>query len=529
MTPARRRRRRASVFSPVLVGAVTTAVVTVAVFLAYNANDGLPFVPTRQLGVDLANGANLVPGNEVRSGGFRVGVVQDMTPVTLPGGRVGARLTLKLDGKFGAVPADSRVTVRQKSALGLKYVDLQRGASRRMLADGATLSRGQTRIPVEIDEIFNMFDEPTRRASAENLVGFGDALNGRGADLNATIGRAPELLGRLTTVMANLADPRTDVQGFFRELDDAARVVAPVSRTNARLFTTMADTFGALSRDPGALEATIVKAPATLDAGTRSFRVQRPFLAHTAELSTDVSAAAGELRRALPDVNAALAAATPVQRRMIELNEPLQQALDALERLVRTPETNGSLRGLQTTVGSLNPQLRYLGPYVTVCNDWNLWWTMLAEHMSAPDDTGSSQRALLNASSGEPGSDHIGAAGANEFAHGAGAPPGGSKQHLHANFYGPAVTADGKANCAAGQTGYVFAGNPYRDASVKDDPYRRAVVDRFPTKRPFGPTYKRLDREGKGVGVGRAEVPAGQTFTDAPGGIGIDVPKGGRP
>jgi hypothetical protein len=329
--------------------------------------------------------------------------------------------------------------------------------------------------------------------------------------------------------MANLADPRTDVQGFFRELDDAARVVAPVSRTNARLFTTMADTFGALSRDPAALEATIAKAPPTLDAGTRSFRVQRPFLAHTADLSTDVSAAAGELRRALPDVNAALAAATPVQRRMIELNEPLQQALDALDRLVRTPETNGSLRGLQATVGSLNPQLRYLGPYVTVCNYWNFWWTMLAEHMSAPDDTGSSQRALLNASSGEPGSDHIGAGGANEFAHGTGAPPGGSKQHLHANFYGPAVTADGKADCAAGQTGYVFAGNPYRDASVKDDPYRRAVVDRFPTKRPLGPTYRRLDREGKGVGVGRAEVPAGQTFTDAPGGIGIDVPKGGRP
>jgi virulence factor Mce-like protein len=526
---APRRRRHATVFSPVLVGALTTLVVVGAVYLAYTANSGLPFVPTRQLDVQLENGANLVPGNEVRSGGFRVGVVRDMAPVTLPGGRVGARLTLKLDRAFGAVPADSRVTVRPRSALGLKYVELQRGASKRMLRDGATLPRRQTRIPVEIDEIFNMFDEPTRRASQENLVGFGDALNGRGADLNDTIGQAPELLGRLTTVMANLGDPRTDVQGFIRELDDAARVIAPVSRTNARLFTTMADTFGALSRDPQALEATIAKAPATLDAGTRSFRAQRPFLEHTAALSSDLGAAAGELRRALPDVNVALQAATPVQRRMIELNEPLQQALDALDRLVRAPQTNGSLRGLQATVGTLNPQLRFLGPYITVCNYWNFWWTMLAEHMSAPDDTGSSQRALLNMSGGEPGTDHVGASGANEFAHGEGEPPDGAEQHLHANFYGPAVTADGKADCAAGQTGYVFAGNPYRDATLKDDPYRRAVVDRFPTKRPLGPTFKRLDREGKGVGVGRTEVPAGQTFTDAPGGIGADVPKGGRP
>ena len=54
---------------------MTVLVVVVAVFLAYNANSGLPFVPTTQLKVDLANGANLVPGNEVRSGGFRVGVV----------------------------------------------------------------------------------------------------------------------------------------------------------------------------------------------------------------------------------------------------------------------------------------------------------------------------------------------------------------------------------------------------------------------------------------------------------------------
>ena len=32
--------------SPTLVGAVTVLVVVVAVFLAYQANNGLPFVPT---------------------------------------------------------------------------------------------------------------------------------------------------------------------------------------------------------------------------------------------------------------------------------------------------------------------------------------------------------------------------------------------------------------------------------------------------------------------------------------------------
>jgi virulence factor Mce-like protein len=529
MSAGRRRARASVVASPVLVGAVTTLVVVVAVFLAYNANAGLPFVPTTQLKVDLDNGANLVPGNEVRSGGFRVGVVSAMTPVALPGGKVGAQLTLKLDKKFGAVPADSRVTVRPRSALGLKYVELDRGASRRTLEDGATLPERQTRVPVELDQVLSMFDAPTRRASGDNLVGFGDALDGRGADLNQTIGELPALEDRLTSVMANLSDPRTNIQGFFKELDDAARVVAPVSKTNARLFTTMADTFGAISADRTALQQTIEKAPGTLDVGTRSLRNQRPFLRHTAALSSDLGAAAGELRRALPDVNGALVAATPVQQRLIELNQPLQQALDALDRLVAAPATDGALRGLQATVGTVAPQIRYLGPFVTVCNDWNYFWTLAAEHLSAPDDTGSSQRALLNMGSSAPGTDGVGNGGANEFAHGQGGIPGSARQDLHGTFYGPAVNAKGQADCAAGQTGYVMAGNPYRDKSVSGDPYRRAVVDRFPTAAPLGPHYAQLDRNGRGVGLGPARVPDGETFTDAPGGIGVDVPKGGTP
>ena len=39
--------------SPTLVGAVTVLVVVVAVFLAYQANQGLPFVPTYQLSAQL--------------------------------------------------------------------------------------------------------------------------------------------------------------------------------------------------------------------------------------------------------------------------------------------------------------------------------------------------------------------------------------------------------------------------------------------------------------------------------------------
>ena len=57
-----RRRQQSALANPVLIGAVTVLVILIAVFLAYNANNGLPFVPTRELKVDIASGSDLVPG-----------------------------------------------------------------------------------------------------------------------------------------------------------------------------------------------------------------------------------------------------------------------------------------------------------------------------------------------------------------------------------------------------------------------------------------------------------------------------------
>jgi hypothetical protein len=56
-----------AIASPVLVGAVTVLIVIVGVYLAYNANKGLPFVPTYDLQAELPNGQKLIAGNEIRS------------------------------------------------------------------------------------------------------------------------------------------------------------------------------------------------------------------------------------------------------------------------------------------------------------------------------------------------------------------------------------------------------------------------------------------------------------------------------
>ena len=513
-----RRGSASIVANPVLVGAVTTLVVVVAVFLAYNANNGLPFVPSRTIFVELPDGAEVNKGVEVREGGFRIGVVEDLKPGKLRNGNVGAILQLKLDETAGPFPKDSQILVRPRAPLALKIIEFDRGASKEELPDGAKIPVDQTDIATDLDELYNVYDKPTREGTEDQLTGFGTAFAGRGQSLNTTIQNLPEFLRVLEPVMSNLADDRTQLPNFFRQLARFTRIVSPVADEWAHSFTAQADTFDAISRDPEALKATISKSPPTMDASIRSFRVQRPFLRDTAAMSADLEAAAGELRLALPDVNRALEVGTPVTRRSVELNDELQETMVALRNLVTTPTTNGALRGLAATVTTLQPQLRYLGPYITGCNYWNIFWTVVAEHFSAPNPTGQSQRVLLN--SGSDQNDEVTAFGANEPANGKNMrDPEGIRQYAHYNAYGSnAITPDGSLDCTAGQQGY-----PYGATRVNDDYYKRIAYDQllglFPGEAPVkGGTFDTFDRNGRGLGQRPPRLPEGQTFTTIPGG-----------
>jgi ABC-type transporter Mla subunit MlaD len=523
-----RGRQTSVVANPVLVGAVTVLVVVVAVFLAYNANDGLPFVPTQTLYAELPDGAEVVPGVEVREGGYRIGSVQDMSAQRLRTGRVGAVLQLKLDDSAGPFPRDSSVIIRPRSPLALKIVQFERGRSREMFEDGEQIPVEQSRIQTDLDELYSLYDAPTRRGVRQNLVGYGGALTGRGTDLHATIRLLPGLFDVLAPVMSNLADPATDLEGFFGELGDAARIVAPVSREFARSFGYQADTFDAISRDPDALRDTISKGPPTMDDSISSFRVQRPFLRDTTLLSRDLNAATRDLRAALPPLNRALEVGAPVTRRSVALQDEVGRTMAELRDLAAAPTTNGAIRGLTATVTTLQPQLRFLGPYVTVCNYWNIFWTFVAEHFTAPDPSGSAQRVLLNG--GDDQDDDVSSSmGANEYATGRNVvKPGGIKEYTHNNIAGGNALAsgptgpDGSADCTAGQQGYSYSANNRDD--TPDRFYRRTVVDQLNDlffDRPKGSTFNKFDKRGRGFGRNRPRVPEGQTFTDIPGGRAI--------
>jgi hypothetical protein len=210
-----------------------------------------------------------------------------------------------------------------------------------------------------------------------------------------------------------------------------------------------------------------------------------------------------------------------VTRESTDLYSRLQDAMGSLQRLTDAPTTTGALRGLNATVDTLQPQVRYLGPFVTVCNTWNLFWTFTAEHFTAPDDTGGAERALLN--DGADQKDSVTSIGANEFANGKDVKPnnGGVAQHLHGNTWGNMAVDDrGAANCQGGQAGYLSRGNRYSPYGKR---YEHAVVDTPPYDgRPIGPNYLTFNKDGKGSGHTLEHVPDGETFTAEPGGLGVN-------
>ena len=332
-------RRPASsiVASPVLIGAVTLLVTIVAVFLAYNANTGLPFVPTYDVKAQLPSGAKLVKGNEVRVGGFRVGLVEDIKPTVVNGKSV-ALVSLKLDKTVDPLAVDTTIRVRPRSALGLRYVQITPGTSDKTLAAGDTIPLAQTSESLDLEDIYAVFQGKTRDDARAATTGFGDAFAGRGASINEAIASLNPFFTALTPVMQNLADPRTDLDQFFRGLGRASAEAAPVAHAQAEVFTHMADTFEAIVREPESLRQTIEKSPPTLDVSIESLRVQRPFLEDFADLSARLRPAAQELPRSLPAINDALRVGTPILPQTDVLNENLEDSFNALDDLFQGHE-----------------------------------------------------------------------------------------------------------------------------------------------------------------------------------------------
>jgi ABC-type transporter Mla subunit MlaD len=372
-----------------------------------------------------------------------------------------AQVNLKLDKTVEPLPIDSKIIVRSRSALGLKYVQLTPGTSKQNFKPGSTIPLANATLPIEFDDFLNTFDDPTRTGSRLALSGYGDAFAGRGADINLALQGLNPFFHFLTPVMRNLSDPRTGLKDFFKNIGAVSAQVAPVARVQAELFTKMADTFAAFNRCPSCLQDTIAKNPPTLDVAIRSFRVQRPFLVDFTDLSRRLIPFANVLPSALPKLNSALAVGTKVLPQTVSLNQRTGEVFQALDDLVKEPSTGLALSDLRDTLGVTKPLINYVAPFQTVCNYTTAWITALGQHQSEGVSNGTAERVLLKSDNMRQ-NNRMGDAGADrpvDVPKGVdpttATSPNGALEVFHGGPYFPAIDAQGNADCQNGQFGYI--------------------------------------------------------------------------
>lgn len=402
------RRAALDVFNnPILVGTVTILISIVAVYLSYIAENGLPFVPSYNIKVDVANASELVKNADVRIGGARVGQVLTITPE--PRGtdkgynQPFARLGLSLQKSLEPLPYNTTYQVRLASVLGGKYLEIIPGndkntAQTPALEDGGTFTLGSKpshNVPfVDLDTAFDTFGPKTQQGLRNAVGEFGDAVAGRGTQFNDTIYQTRRLIGPLENLLRLFADPSTHLDRFITGAAETTRVFANLAPRFDQLLAEGATTFNALTTP--SLGTTIDQLPQTESLGTTVLKNSQPVLSDAAAITQALKPGATLLPTALQRLDAILRSATPAFKRVPQLATLLQTALVTVDSLAKDPASTEVFKVLGSsdlaTLGAsafvgLGGILHAVAPAQFACNVTGLWLNNFQSALSEGDST----------------------------------------------------------------------------------------------------------------------------------------------
>ncbi len=283
-------------------GVVGAAALAVAVVLATAAGGSNGGYTVRAIFDDAGN---LIPGENVKIDGVKVGTVTSVTPT--PQAKAAVVFSIENPG-FKDFRADASCEIRPQSLIGEKYVDCLPTQAR---VEGAPLPpplhqipSGQegagdyllpvqnTSSPVDVDLLGDIQRLPERERFTLILNELGAGLAGRGSDLSEVIKRANPALRELDKVLAILANENHVLAKLAVDSDKA---LAPFARVRGKVadFIVQANTVaqaGAATR--GSLARNLALFPPFLEQlGPALERVQR-FAEQTTPAFTNLKAAA---------------------------------------------------------------------------------------------------------------------------------------------------------------------------------------------------------------------------------------------
>jgi phospholipid/cholesterol/gamma-HCH transport system substrate-binding protein len=260
---------------------------------------------------------------------------------------------LSIDKSATPVGSNAHATVRAADLLGEKYVDLQPGDRQQPARSGTVIPTSRTGLAVELDDVLNAIDLPTRTALRVFINEQGGAFAGRGGDLASLLAVLPRSLDQTGQLLNQFSH---DNQALGRLVEQSNRVIASVAgqrKPLGRLVGSAAGTLATLAAHSGSLGATVARAPATLEATRRA-------LAALEGAAIPLGPAAQGLATTAPQLTAtlnALPAFTAAARPTLDIVRRVSPTLDTLGR-------NGTpiVQHLQSLTGELVPFSRAFDP-----------------------------------------------------------------------------------------------------------------------------------------------------------------------
>jgi virulence factor Mce-like protein len=384
--------------SPFWNGLITIGLIAFAVYVSYTANNGIPFVPKYKLEVDVPNASQLVRHAEVRVGGARVGQVLELKAI----GRTDkepshARLKIAINKDLEPLPIDTTSELRVASPLGGKYLSLVPGKSKKALGDGNVLPLDQAKTAVDIDEAFRVFSPRVQKDLQSTIYELGDGVAGRGVQFNHSIAQLADISPRLQRVLALLASPQTDLEGFLSGAAAAVTTLAPLTDDFIGLMGSGATTFGAINAADPALGQTLDAAPSAVAQTTTTLTHLRPALRSAAAITRELRPAARILPATIKRLDTTLRAATPVARNARELAPAMTSTFGAVNRFAASRDATNAIKALgaedlPTTGASLLVGLGALFKTVSGaqfnCNAFGIYLRNLSSAASEGDAAG---------------------------------------------------------------------------------------------------------------------------------------------
>lgn len=287
---------------PALVGVGVIVAMLCAFWLA--ATKQLPWVNQHELKLQFSSANHLRPNSPVRIAGVNVGVVEKVER----GPGVSATVTASIDGDALPVHSDATAEIRPRTFLeGNFFVDLHPGSpSTDELGDGGVVPVGQTRVPVQFDQVLTTFQPRPREQLRRTLNELGTALDGDGPRaLNATFPVLPPLLRDAAAVSEALGG--TQPHDLSRAIAATSRVTETLAEHRPELgslVSSFAAVARALSDDQRALAGSITGLETVLEDAPPSLAALERAVPETREL-------VAELRPALREAGPVIAAAEP--------------------------------------------------------------------------------------------------------------------------------------------------------------------------------------------------------------------------